>query len=125
MLERVVVALPVAGHAGERVDVGADRQFFHFALPGRVGIDPLSFCLRDGLGGVAARLRGLALREQIGELVARPFQPLDDRFGIREVLRCLLDLFATPVLLAADGFERFLDEIVLVWLDALLRLWGL
>ena len=85
----------------------------------------MPFCLRNGLGGVAARFRGFTLREQIGELVARPFQPLDDRFGIREVLRCLLNLFTTPVLLAADGFQRFLDEIVLVWLDALLRLWGL
>jgi hypothetical protein len=37
----------------------------------------------------------------------------------------LRDLLAAAALLAADGFERFLDEIVLVWLDALLRLWRL
>ena len=73
MFQRVVVALLVAGDARKRVDVGADRQFFHFALPRRVGVNSLSFCLRDGLGGVAARLRRLALRKQIGELVSGSF----------------------------------------------------
>ena len=56
MFQRVVVALLVAGDARKRVDVGADRQFFHFPLPRRVRINSLPFGLRDGLGGVAARL---------------------------------------------------------------------
>ena len=73
VFQGVVVALLVARDTGERVDVGADRQFFHLALPRRVRINSLSFCLRDGLGGVAARLRRLALCEQIGELVSGSF----------------------------------------------------
>jgi hypothetical protein len=73
VFQGVVVALLVARDTGERVDVGADRQFFHLALPRRVRINSLSFCLRDGLGGVAARLRRLALRKEIRKFVARTF----------------------------------------------------
>ena len=35
------------------------------------------------------------------------------------------DRLAAAALLAADGFERFLDEILLVWFVDALRLWGL
>ena len=73
MFQGVMVALPMTGHTRKRVDVGADRQLLDLALPGRVGVNSLPFWLRNGLGGVAARLRRLALREQIGELVSGSF----------------------------------------------------